>query len=50
MFRDRLCIRPFSPKLPVTTYAAFARFTPASELAEKFFEELKAVAKESDWQ
>lgn len=50
VFRDRLCIRPFSPRLPVTTYAAFARFTPASELAQRFFEELKVVAKEGDWQ
>jgi hypothetical protein len=26
VFKDRLCIRPFSPRLPVTTDAAFARF------------------------
>ncbi|MBS0468760.1 MAG: LysR family transcriptional regulator [Proteobacteria bacterium] len=44
-FKDRLCIRKFSPKLPITTYAAFARFSPASELAEKFFEQLKDICK-----
>jgi len=46
-FRDRLCIRKFSPRLPVSTYAAFATFSPASELAEKFFDEVKRVG--NDW-
>ncbi|PJX26287.1 hypothetical protein CAP48_09840 [Advenella sp. S44] len=36
VFRDRLCIRNFRPKIPVMTYAAFARFTPPSELAQHF--------------
>lgn len=49
VFADRLCIRKFAPKLPVTTYAAFARFAPASELAKHFFEALQGVCKGSDW-
>jgi len=48
VFKDRLCIRPFRPKLPVTTYVAFARFSPASELAQIFFEELVELCK-VDW-
>jgi DNA-binding transcriptional LysR family regulator len=49
VFKDRLCIRPFSPRLPVTTYAAFARFAPASELAQRFLEQLKTVLSEGEW-
>lgn len=49
VFKDRLCIRPFSPRLPVTTYAAFARFAPASELAQRFLEQLKTVLGEGEW-
>jgi len=47
-FKDRLCIRRFRPRLPVTTYVAFSRFSPASELAQKFFAEVKRVGKEWD--
>jgi DNA-binding transcriptional LysR family regulator len=49
VFKDRLCIRPFSPRLPVTTYAAFARFAPASELAQRFLEQLRTVLSEGEW-
>jgi DNA-binding transcriptional LysR family regulator len=49
VFKDRLCIRGFSPRLPVITYAAFARFSPASELAQRFFEALSAVCKKGEW-
>lgn len=43
VFKDRLCIRKFSPRIPVTTYVAYARFAPASELSECFFDAMKAV-------
>jgi DNA-binding transcriptional LysR family regulator len=49
VFKDRLCIRPFSPRLPVTTYVTFARFTPASELAQRFLDQLKTVLSEGEW-
>ncbi|HLU04354.1 MAG TPA: LysR family transcriptional regulator [Advenella sp.] len=38
VFRDRLCIRNFRPKIRVTTYAVFARFMPQSELAQHFLQ------------
>jgi DNA-binding transcriptional LysR family regulator len=50
LFKDRLCVRPFNPRLPVTTYAAVARFTPASELADKFFEQLHVALRDPEWQ
>ncbi len=43
VFRDRLCIRKFSPAIPVTTYVAYGRYSPASEIAEHFFSALAAV-------
>jgi DNA-binding transcriptional LysR family regulator len=49
VFKDRLCVRPFSPRLPVTTYAAVARFTPASELADRFFELLHIALQDPEW-
>jgi DNA-binding transcriptional LysR family regulator len=50
VFKDRLCIRPFSPRLEITTYAVFSRFSPASELAAVFFEELKQVCEKAQWE
>ncbi len=50
VFKDRLCIRPFSPQLCITTYAVFSRFSPASELAADFFEELKQACKKAEWE
>lgn len=50
VFKDRLCIRPFSPQLRITTYAVFSRFSPASELAAVFFEELKQACKKAEWE
>ena len=49
VFKDRLCIRGFSPRLPVITYAAFARFSPASELAQRFFDAVKNVCSSGEW-
>lgn len=49
VFKDRLCIRAFRPRIPVITYAAFARFSPASELAQRFFEAVKAVCRTQEW-
>lgn len=40
VFEDRLCIRKFLPRLPVTSYVAYARFSPASELAQYFHTDL----------
>lgn len=48
LFKDRLCIRPFQPELPVITYIAFAKFSPASELGEHFFDVLVELC-QSDW-
>lgn len=42
VFSDRLCIRTFAPALPITTYVAFAKFSPVSELAQHFITALKA--------
>jgi DNA-binding transcriptional LysR family regulator len=49
VFRDRVCIRRFVPRLPVRTFAVSARFAPASELAERFLEELKNVVRGDTW-
>lgn len=49
VFKDRLCIRRFSPRIPVTTYAAFARFAPASELAQRFCDQIKGVLRGAEW-
>lgn len=49
VFRDRLCIRRFSPTIHVTTFATFARFTPASELAERFLGELNQTMRSEEW-
>lgn len=49
VFRDRLCIRRFTPKLTVRTFAAYARFAPASELAERFVQDLHAVLRSDEW-
>lgn len=43
VFQDRLCIRRFAPRIPVTTYVAYARYSPASELAGHFFDAMVAV-------
>lgn len=48
VFKDRLCIRKFSPRIAVTTYVAYARYSPASELAEHFFDALTAVFKDQN--
>ncbi|MBN9427785.1 MAG: LysR family transcriptional regulator, partial [Burkholderiales bacterium] len=48
VFKDRLCIRAFRPRLPVTTYVAFTRFSPASELAQHFHSSIKAAYR-SGW-
>lgn len=50
VFKDRLCIRTFNPQLRITTYAVFSRYSPASELAAVFLEELKEACKKSDWE
>ncbi|MGU7775716.1 LysR substrate-binding domain-containing protein [Burkholderia sp. MR1-5-21] len=39
-FAGQLCIRPFEPKIGISTYAIFSRYAPASELAERFLHEL----------
>ncbi|MBN9476573.1 MAG: hypothetical protein ABS43_16890 [Bordetella sp. SCN 67-23] len=49
VFRERLCIRRFTPRIPVRTFAVFARFAPASELAEQFLQELQAVMGSDEW-
>jgi DNA-binding transcriptional LysR family regulator len=43
VFKDRLCIRKFTPRIPVTTYVAYARYSPGSELAKHFFDALIGV-------
>jgi len=43
VFKDQLLIRKFSPKIPITTYVSFARFTAASELAQRFLEDLRRL-------
>lgn len=48
VFRDQLLIRRFTPKIPITTYVAVARFTPASELSERFLEEVKRLPR-GEW-
>lgn len=45
-FAQRLAIRPFSPDVPITTYAAFSRYVGRSELAERFLVELKKVVQQ----
>ncbi len=49
VFRDRLCIRRFTPRLTVRTFAISARFAPASELAERFVRELQDVLHGNEW-
>lgn len=49
VFRDRLCIRRFTPRLTVRTFAISARFAPASELAERFLHELQHVMRSNQW-
>lgn len=49
VFRDRLCVKRFSPSVVATTYAVFARFAPASELAERFLDELEHVTRAGEW-
>jgi DNA-binding transcriptional LysR family regulator len=43
VFKDRLCVRKFSPRIAVATYVAHARYSPASELAENFSIALRKV-------
>lgn len=43
VFQDRLCIKRFRPRLTVRTFAASARFAPASELADHFLKDLRQV-------
>ncbi len=45
VFRDRVGVRKFSPRIPVTTYVAYARYSPASEMAEHFYDALRSVFK-----
>lgn len=49
VFKDRLCICRLSPKIGVTVYATFARFSPASELAERFLHELEQITRRGGW-
>lgn len=43
VFKDQICIRKFTPTIPVTTYVAYGRYSPASEIAEHFFTALAGV-------
>ncbi len=43
VFKDQVCIRKFTPWIPVTTYVAYARYSPASEIAEHFLAALSGV-------
>lgn len=49
VFQDRLCIRRLRPRITVRTYAAFARFTPASEMAERFLADMETVLRGGHW-
>ena len=49
VFKDRLAIRRFTPLITVKTYVTFARFSPASELAERFVEALNSRMQSSEW-
>jgi len=49
VFKDRLCIRRFSPKIGVTVYAVLARYSPISELSERFLQELRRFLGRSEW-
>jgi DNA-binding transcriptional LysR family regulator len=49
VFRDRIAIRRFTPLITVKTYVTFARFSPTSELADRFVEALNSRMRSSEW-
>lgn len=49
VFRDRLAIRRFDPRITVTVHAVLARHSPVSELSERFLIDLSAAFREGDW-
>jgi len=49
VFKDRISIRRFTPLITVKTYVTFARFSPASELADRFVEALNIRMQSNEW-
>jgi DNA-binding transcriptional LysR family regulator len=49
VFRDRVAVRRFTPRIKVTTYASNARFAPASELTGKFLKALVDHIRATQW-
>lgn len=49
VFKDRLSIRRFAPTITVKTYVTFSRFSPPSELADRFLEALNSRMRSDEW-